>query len=87
MEEFITAIDRAQYDNAVTYLRKHLTPRDLSTVKYKSKTNPDWFKEHQFGVGIHIRNILRDRGFHWTDHLDYSEWRNLIEDAVHYGNR
>jgi hypothetical protein len=80
-------IDQKEHDNAVSFLRKKLSPRDLGTIKYKMKTNPDWFKQQQYGVGLHVRNLLREGGFGWGDSLLYQEWKSLIDDVVHYGNR
>jgi hypothetical protein len=87
MADIGNSIDPLEYENAIVFLRKKLSHRDVNTMKCKMKSHPERIREQELGIGIHIHNLLREGGFEWGDAMLYQEWKNLIDDVVHYGNR
>ena len=75
-----------EYERALTYLRKELSPSLMAHIKYRLAADPEWLKGQQYTLGHDIRVILRKGGFEWGDEALYAEWQNLVDDVVNKGN-
>jgi len=68
---------------AVRYLIDHIPAETLEEVaEIIKKEGPDWEVHHHYGIGIDVRNLLREGGFLW-DAIELDDvWAGLIEKAV-----
>jgi hypothetical protein len=60
----IEALDQQKVQAAVQMLRETLRTPTQSDVRGQARSDPlDWSPQQHFGFGLHVRNLLRDRGF------------------------
>ncbi len=67
---------------AATYLRKELSPKLVSQLRWAICHNPYFDLEQQFGAARTIRKIFQRGGFDWENGHYEAEWFSLLKEAV-----
>lgn len=67
---------------AIKYLIEQASDEILRQVYELQQSNPDWVINHHFGLGLWVRNTLREGGFKWDDLTLDSRWGSLIAAAA-----
>lgn len=73
----------AEQEQAIQFLARSIAPEVLANVRLlmQNKQNP-WHHANHFGLGLHIRNLLREAGLKWTDVWLDDHWNELVESAA-----
>jgi hypothetical protein len=73
---------------AIQHVATNVPKETLLQIYEKISRDPDWLIMHHFGIGIGIRNLLREGGFAWDDTTLDREWEPITLEAVRtaYGN-
>lgn len=53
-------LPRALQERAVWYLREWMPPDMLETIRTLANATPQWFVDYHFGMGMAVRNTLRE---------------------------
>lgn len=73
----------AQKQQAIQYLLVHTPKSTLQEVyELKQGEGTGWPSQQHFGLGIWVRNALREGGFAWDDQTLDNEWAELIAEAA-----
>jgi hypothetical protein len=77
------SVPSSEKTKAVQYLIDHIPEETMRDVKNSmDKNGKDWWLEHHHGIGMGVRNLLREGGFDW-DPVDMDDlWVGLVERAV-----
>ncbi len=67
---------------AIKYLIEQASDETLRQVYELQQISPDWAINHHFGLGLWVRNTLREGGFTWDDLTLDSKWGPLIAAAA-----
>jgi hypothetical protein len=73
-----------QRELAIEYLVDH-TPDETLREVYELTINPEgtgWPTIEHFGLGLWVRNVLREGGFGWDDQTLDGVWAELIAEAA-----
>ena len=75
-----TQLSPEQREAAIAYLIEQSTEEILHNA-YNRSEGDAWITMHHFGLGIWVRNKLRER-FDWDDVTLDQEWAGLIQEAA-----
>lgn len=70
-----------QKEKALAYLRSKLLPDILAEV-YAHREDAIWVERQHFGLGLAVRNSLREGGFEEDDQTLDHEWSALVVAAA-----
>ncbi|GEM_PF-2116808 len=68
-------------DKAIEIIRKELSPAMIDQI-LKGIDDPDYEGKQHFGVGLWVRNTLRENGIDWNDIAMDSLWYEILRRAV-----
>ena len=71
------------HERAVLFLAREIPPEVLTDVRMvmQNKQTP-WHHASHFGLGLQVRNALREAGFTWDDVWLDGHWYELVEAAA-----
>jgi hypothetical protein len=75
-------------DQAIRLLAGSIPEETLANIRMLmlNKQTP-WHLALHFGLGLRVRNALREAGFNWRDGYLDDHWRQLVEQAAQVANR
>jgi hypothetical protein len=73
----------AERDQAIRFLADTIPPETLSNVRMlMANRQTPWHIASHFGLGLYVRNSLREAGFKWSDVYLDDNWWQLVEEAA-----
>lgn len=76
-------ITRKTWADAVSFLVSNMEPSFIKKAKFLIETEGNlWGFKNKGGIGIYIRNLLRNNGFDWGEVALKSYWPWVVEDAL-----
>jgi len=74
---------QAERDDAIRLLARAIPRETLANVLMlvRNKQTP-WQLASHFGLGLQVRNALRETGFKWSDAYLDEHWHELVEQAA-----
>jgi len=76
-------ISKKSWEQAVGFLMDNLEKPLIKKIEELMETEGDlWGVKQKGGVGIYIRNLLRNNGFNWGEQALVAYWPWLVEDAI-----
>ncbi|NHJ39115.1 MAG: hypothetical protein FK731_03710 [Asgard group archaeon] len=76
-------ISKKSWDEAVSFLVKNLEQPSVKQISELIKTDGNlWGVKNKGGIGIYIRNLLRNNGFDWGEASLEVYWSWVAEEAV-----
>jgi hypothetical protein len=78
----------ADRDRAIHFLAGAIPAEILDNVRMLmlNRQTP-WHLASHYGLGLRVRNSLREAGFGWSDQYLDENWWGLVEEAVRIGER
>ena len=75
-------------ERAIQFLTHRIPPEVLADVQMlmQNKQTP-WHHAGHFGLGLGVRNSLREAGFKWSDVWLDDHWHELVEEVAVNGKR
>jgi hypothetical protein len=79
---------RAERDQAIRLLTGMIPKETSANIRMlmQNRQTP-WHLALHFGLGLRVRNALREAGFNWRDGYLDDHWRELVEEAAQVANR
>jgi len=76
-------ISDEEWNKAVSFLLKKLDSELIEKIidDIKKLGKDDWIAQNHFGLGMHIRNLIRE-DFEWGAITLDSEWDELLYDVI-----
>jgi hypothetical protein len=83
MATMLYPIPSSEKTKAVHYLIDHIPDETMLEIANMIRENgKDWWVEHHHGLGMGVRNLLRQGGFEWGP-IDMDDlWVGIVERAV-----
>ncbi|HUU77613.1 MAG TPA: HEAT repeat domain-containing protein [candidate division Zixibacteria bacterium] len=76
-------ITKSSWSEAVEFLNKNLELSFINKVKeIIASEGRLWGFKNKGGVGVYIRNLLRNNGFNWGEHALETYWSWVVEDVL-----
>lgn len=76
-------ITKKSWKEAVEFLNKNLEKSFINKVKEIMKSEGRlWGFTNKGGVGVYIRNLLRNNGFDWGENALETYWSWVVEDVI-----
>jgi hypothetical protein len=76
-------VTKKEWKEAVAFLTKNLEQTFIDRVdKTISQEGRLWAEKNQGGMGIFVRNLLRNNGFDWGESALKTYWSWVLEDAL-----
>jgi len=81
-------ISKKSWQDAVDFLVNNLEPTFIKKTKQLIQIEgPLWGVKSKGGIGVYIRNLLRNNGFNWGESALESYWPWVLEDALQKINK
>ncbi|WP_440946365.1 hypothetical protein ACSAZL_20295 [Methanosarcina sp. T3] len=77
-KRFYREIQDEEIENAINYLASNMPADILKETFEKFEQNLDFAVEGHFGLGIYVRNLLREGGLDWGDMELDENWFYLL---------
>ncbi|HUT80021.1 MAG TPA: HEAT repeat domain-containing protein [Candidatus Bathyarchaeia archaeon] len=76
-------ITKKSWDEAVFFLASNLEPVFIKKVKQIIQTEGSlWGHENKGGIGVYVRNLLRNNGFNWGETALEAYWPWVVEEVL-----
>ena len=76
-------ISKKDWKAAVEFLKQNLEPNFITKVRTIMFTDGKlWALKNKVGVGVYIRNLLRNNGFDWGEKALETYWSWVLEDLL-----
>ncbi|MBN1328973.1 MAG: hypothetical protein JXA54_05825 [Candidatus Heimdallarchaeota archaeon] len=76
-------ITKKAWDDAVSFLASNLEPTFIRKAKEIIKSEGGlWGHENKGGIGVYVRNLLRNNGFNWGETALEAYWPWIIEEVL-----
>jgi len=73
----------AEREQAIRFLAESIPQETLANVRMlvQNRQTP-WHHASHFGLGLRVRNSLREAGFRWSDAYMDDHWHEFVEEAA-----
>ncbi len=76
-------IPKKSWEDAVAFLVSNLEPTFINKAKQIIQTEGSlWGHQNKGGIGVYVRNLLRNNGFNWGEAALEAYWPWVIEDVL-----
>ena len=77
------AISAGEKERAAIHLLDRIPQATFQTILARMKDDPaSWWVPAHFGLGLTVRNHLRNAGFRWSDTALDDHWHEIVEMAA-----
>jgi hypothetical protein len=82
MKYFLFGIPKEEFERAVEFLRKELSPNTMEEIRATMEASADFDIDRHFGIGMSVRNLLRKGGFEWDAVTLDGQWSRVLRAAI-----